>query len=120
MKKTVIALNGLAMLVLLAIFLRYLLLPLVFWVLPFALAFLSLTQKQIVSFHMATLISNVVALMFGILALTGLGEDPHFVDTTWQELLVAMVVLFYVLTPLLNLVWVRRTMRTDSAPTRPE
>lgn len=120
MKKLVILLNWLAILILMAVFLRYLLAPVLFWGAPFAMALVSLTRRQIASFHQATLIANAVALMFGTLALTGLGEDPEFVDTTWQELLVVMDVLFYMVTPVLNLIWVRRIMRTESAETRPE
>lgn len=120
MRRLTIVLNVMAIAVLLVIMVRYLLVPLVLWLVPFAMAWLSLTRSQIASFHMAAIITNLVALLFGLLALGGLGEDAYLADSTWQELLTLIDVLFYVLTPLLNLYWVWRVMRTESAPTRPE
>jgi hypothetical protein len=120
MRRLTIVLNAMAVAVLLVILVRYLLVPLVLWLVPFAMALMSLTRSQIASFHMATIITNLVTLLFGVLALSGLGEDAFLVDSTWQELLTLIDVLFFLLTPLLNLYCVWGVMRTESAPTRPE
>lgn len=113
-------LNVIAVAVLGGGLLRYLLLPLIFLAAPFVMALFALRCRQLASFHQATLILNAVALMFGVLVSGGLLLEGLPVDTTSLELLSVAVMLFYVLTPALNIVLVRRVMRRWSKPPRPD
>lgn len=113
MLHTATVLNVTAILVLGGGLLRYLFLPLLFLAAPFVMALVAMWRRQSASFHQATLISNVVALMFGVLALGGMVTEGLPVDATSSELLTLALLVFYVLTPALNLVLVRRALRAS-------
>lgn len=115
----VIGLNAMATLLVAVVSLWLQAWPLFVLALPFLLTLAGLRRAQIPSFYFAGLITNAVALMFGVLMVVGLLEDPAGLDSTSLELAVTGAALGYVLTPALNLLVLRRVLRRIP-PVRPE
>lgn len=85
--------------------------PMVF-ALPFLLTLTALRRQSTLSFYYTGLIVNAVALIVGVWAVTGAVLEASFPDSLRRELMITVAGLGYVLTPLLNLLTLRRRLRT--------
>lgn len=120
LKSAATALNGLGCGALLVLAVLRDVLSLLVLGLPFALAYVALTRAQTRSFHAGALIVNAAVLIIGLLATLGSAHDPQLASTSARETLLAVLFVFYVLTPALNVVLITQLLLATPPGPRPE